>query len=391
MKGRHKRAQEDYMYFSTTEVNESCIAQPKPCTLERESTFYGKTQRESRPPSEKLKISVISTGNGVNSLCEQPPTKDAVAQPGSTENIQLPERTKEHGLSQPGGKDDTQGAEEKKAVEVVTELEPLKGNAEIEPIGTEAMCQPLRTAGQSESPGAVEGTENIQCAAEMRPLETAEKSPPLEAARELQAQDEVAQDEESLIPETVPKETESPEILEQSNQLVENSEEQQLGKEEQSQFLAAAKGNESAEVLERSQLVEGAEEQQLQETMGKDMQSQLLETIPKENSPEILQGRHFMESAVKNDLLHKTSEVPGNMEEIQPEGVVGSMESPVGISETETTVDVAREIHTNEEDQHIEGETGEKVETEMENKKLSEGTETKEEETGEYMDLSAAT
>ncbi|XP_037359505.1 glutamate-rich protein 5 isoform X2 [Talpa occidentalis] len=37
------------------------------------------------------------------------------------------------------------------------------------------------------------------------------------------------------------------------------------------------------------------------------------------------------------------------------------------------------------------GETGEKVETEMENKKLSEGTETKEEETGEYMDLSAAT
>lgn len=37
------------------------------------------------------------------------------------------------------------------------------------------------------------------------------------------------------------------------------------------------------------------------------------------------------------------------------------------------------------------GETGEKVETEMENEKGSEGPGTKEEETGEAVDLSAAT
>ncbi|XP_003256083.1 glutamate-rich protein 5 isoform X2 [Nomascus leucogenys] len=37
------------------------------------------------------------------------------------------------------------------------------------------------------------------------------------------------------------------------------------------------------------------------------------------------------------------------------------------------------------------GETGEKVATEMENEKVSEGAETKEEETGEAVDLSAAT
>ncbi|XP_032447810.1 glutamate-rich protein 5 [Prionailurus viverrinus] len=36
------------------------------------------------------------------------------------------------------------------------------------------------------------------------------------------------------------------------------------------------------------------------------------------------------------------------------------------------------------------GETGEKVETEMEDEKVSEGTGTKEEETGEAVDLSAA-
>ncbi|XP_045416667.1 glutamate-rich protein 5 [Lemur catta] len=37
------------------------------------------------------------------------------------------------------------------------------------------------------------------------------------------------------------------------------------------------------------------------------------------------------------------------------------------------------------------GETGEKMETELENEKVSEGAETKEEETGEAVDLSAAT
>ncbi|XP_005381903.1 PREDICTED: glutamate-rich protein 5 isoform X2 [Chinchilla lanigera] len=37
------------------------------------------------------------------------------------------------------------------------------------------------------------------------------------------------------------------------------------------------------------------------------------------------------------------------------------------------------------------GETGEQVETEMENEKVSEEAETKEEETGEAVDLSAAT
>ncbi|KAL4664789.1 hypothetical protein H8958_020555 [Nasalis larvatus] len=37
------------------------------------------------------------------------------------------------------------------------------------------------------------------------------------------------------------------------------------------------------------------------------------------------------------------------------------------------------------------GETGEKVETEMENEKVREGAETKEEETGEAVNLSTAT
>ncbi|KAG8520455.1 Glutamate-rich protein 5, partial [Galemys pyrenaicus] len=374
-----------------SEVNESCIAQSKPHTLGREATFHGKTQRESLPSSEKLKIPEVSTANGVNSFCEQPLTKDAIAQPGSTENTQLPEGPKECGLAQPVGKDDIQGTEEKKTVDIVTELEPLKGHAEIEPTGTETKCQPLNTAVQSESPAAVEGTENVQSAGEMKALGAAEESPPLEAARELPAQDAVEQDEESLIPERVLKETEAPEILEQS-QLMEKGGEQKLGKDEQSQLLTAANENKSGEVLERSQLVGRAEEQQLQEALRKDLKSQLLDTVPKEHEyPEILQRSHFMESGIKNDLLHKIPEVPGNMEQNQPEGVGGIMEHPAEISETGTAVDIVREIHTNEEAQHTEGETGEKVETEMEDKKVNEGTETKEEETGEAVDLSAAT
>uniref|UniRef100_A0A8C6FFT8 Glutamate-rich protein 5 n=1 Tax=Moschus moschiferus TaxID=68415 RepID=A0A8C6FFT8_MOSMO len=39
----------------------------------------------------------------------------------------------------------------------------------------------------------------------------------------------------------------------------------------------------------------------------------------------------------------------------------------------------------------LSGETGETVETEVESEKVSEGAETKEEETGEAVDLSAAT
>ncbi|XP_067567775.1 glutamate-rich protein 5 isoform X1 [Pseudorca crassidens] len=339
-----------------SEESESCFVQPKPRTLGRESTLYGKVQNESLPRLEKLKISAVSTANGVKSLHEQPLAKDAADPPGSTEETQPLKGLKESGSPQPGGKDDTPGAgEKKKDVEAVTEAQPFKGNAETEALGAEAKSQPLRTAGERDSPGAVEGTENPQAAGEMTPLGTAKKIPPLEAARELQSQEAMGTDEQSQLPETVPKETESPEIL------------------------------------EGSQLVETAEKQLLQETLGEDDQSQLLEMIPRENgTPEVSDRSQLMETAVKDDSLHKTPEGPGNMEQIQPERIVGNMEHPAEILETGANVETVRNIHANEEDQHVEGETGEKVETDVENEKVSEGAETKEEETGEAVGLSAA-
>ncbi|XP_019665936.1 glutamate-rich protein 5 [Ailuropoda melanoleuca] len=340
-----------------SEESESCFAQPKPHTLGKESTLYGKVQKESPPHLEKLKISAVSAANGVKSLHEQPLANDAADPPGPTEETQPLDGPEESGPPQPAGKDDTPGTgEKKKDMGAVTEAQPLKGNAETESAGTDTKYQPLRTTGERASPGAVEGTEHPHSAREMKPLGTAEKIPSLEAARKPQPQEAMGKGEQTQLPETVPKKNESPEIL------------------------------------EGSQFVETAEERQLQETLGRDEQSQLLETVPKESeTPEVLEGSRFVETAVNNDLLHKTPEGPGNMEQIQPEGIiVGSVEHSAGILEIGANMEMVRESHTND-DQHIEGETGEKVETEMENEKGSEGPGTKEEETGEAVDLSAAT
>ncbi|XP_019383526.1 PREDICTED: glutamate-rich protein 5 isoform X2 [Gavialis gangeticus] len=54
-------------------------------------------------------------------------------------------------------------------------------------------------------------------------------------------------------------------------------------------------------------------------------------------------------------------------------------------------IEITKEVQINEEDQLIEGETGEKVESEMHGEIVSEGNETKEEETGEALDVTAAT
>ncbi|XP_049709854.1 glutamate-rich protein 5 [Elephas maximus indicus] len=354
----------------TTEESESCFAQPKPHKMGKESTFYENAQRESLPPLGKLQISARSTANGIKSPSEHPlastgkdvadrpgSTGKELDQPGSTEKSQLLEGPQDSGPPQLGGKDDTPGTEEKKKdVEAATATQPLKGKTETELLGTEAEGQPLRKVGEKAPPGTVEGTENPQTAEEMKPLGTSEKIHPLETVGELQAQEIAEKDDQPQIPEIVPRE------------------------------------NESSEILEGSQLGEIAEEQQLQEKGEKDEQSHLLPTIPKKNeTSEISDRSPLVETAVKNDTLHKAPEVLGSMGQIQPEGIAGSLEHPAGIVEPEATVEMVREVDTNEEDQHIEGETGEKVETEMENDKISEGAETKVEETGEAVDPSAAT
>ncbi|XP_077023420.1 glutamate-rich protein 5 isoform X2 [Tamandua tetradactyla] len=343
-------------HISTAEENESCFAQPKPCKMGSGCSFYGNVQRESLPPLEELKISTASTANGIKSLCEQPLAtlgKDEADQPGKTQLLEGPE---ESGPPQPDGKLDTPGRQEKKDVEAMTDFQPLKGNTEITPLATEANSQPLSTEGERDPPGTLEVPENPQTAREMKLPGSSEEIQPVETAGELQPQKTGEKDEQPQLPETVPK------------------------------------GSESAEVLEGGLFMETAEEQQLQETVGGDEQSQLLERLPKESeTPEMWDGNHLVETTVKNESLYKTPEGPGSMEQIQPDEICESMDYPAGIIETEANVEMVQKIHTSEEDQHIEGETGEKVESEMVNEKVSERAEMKEEETGEAMDPSAAT
>lgn len=297
--------------FSTTEES---FVQPKLHTLGRESTSDDKAQKESLPPLEKFKVSAVSTANGVKSLHDQPLAKDAADPLGSTEKIQPLDGPQESGPFQQDGKDGTPGTGGKKDVEAGTKGQPLEGNAETEPLGTEARHQPLRTAGERDTPGVVGDTETPQTAREMKPLRRAGKIPPLEAGRESQPP------EKPQLLDTVPTETESPEIL------------------------------------EGSQPNETAEEHQLQEALGRDEQSQLLETMSKgKGFLEISEASQLVETAVKNDLIHKTPEGLVNMEQIEPEGRFGSVERPAGTLETGTNVEMVRKTHTKKEDQHIEG------------------------------------
>ncbi|KAM5281047.1 glutamate-rich protein 5 [Ctenodactylus gundi] len=386
-----------------SEESESCVAQPKPCTPGRESTFYGNIQRGGLPPLEKPKASVMPTANGVKS-CHEPslaketaPTKDATDKSdksGPTEKAQPLEGSEECKPSQPDGKDDTPRLEEKKKdVETVAEAQSVKGNGHTEPVplGTEAKGQPLRMTGERGSSEAGEGMEN--------PPGAAENIPPGEAGREPQPQEALARDTQPQLLETIPKGDTFPEILE-GTQFVEGVEEKQLqatlGKEEQEQPQLLETGPHEKEppaVLDGGQGVEASSVPQLQERLGKDGQEQPqpLETIPKESiTPAILDKSQSVLTTARSDSTQETPEGPGNMQHIQPEGVAGGMEQPAGIAEMQGNVEMARKTHTNEEAQHTHGETREKVETEMENEKVSEGAETKEEETGEGVDLSAA-
>ncbi|XP_019144591.1 glutamate-rich protein 5 [Corvus cornix cornix] len=56
-----------------------------------------------------------------------------------------------------------------------------------------------------------------------------------------------------------------------------------------------------------------------------------------------------------------------------------------------SVVEIVEKVHVTEEDHFIEGETREQVETELLSETVSEGPETKEEETGEAVDSAAAT
>uniref|UniRef100_A0A8C6R1S0 Glutamate rich 5 n=1 Tax=Nannospalax galili TaxID=1026970 RepID=A0A8C6R1S0_NANGA len=332
---------DDSSRFRSGEQSESCVVQPKPCTPGRESTFHGNTQKETLL-LEGPKASVVPTANGVKSHHQPSPVKNvATDQSGPTKKAEPLEQQEERDSPQSGGKaakPETEGT--KRDAETGTEAQPLKGNAETEP---------LRTAWGRDSPG------NSQAGEVMQRLGTVENVLPLETAGELPPGEATGKDKQPQSLEAIPKENNSP------------------------------------ETLEGCQFGEKVDQQELQETPGKDEQSQLLETVLKENAtPEISDRSQLVQTPVTNDPLRETPEGSRNVAESQPEETVGCRKHPAGIAEAAANMGMSRKARTVKEEQHIEGETGEKVGAEVKNKAACEGDETKEEETGDALDLSAA-
>ncbi|XP_028621197.1 glutamate-rich protein 5 [Grammomys surdaster] len=336
---------------STVEQNKFCVAQPKPCTPGGEAAFRGNTQRESRPPLERPKASVVPTANGVKSYHQpslandETPAKEATDHSRPLKKIEPLVQGGECELPQPGGKDDTLGTEDvKNDVEARTEIQSLKGNAETEP---------LRMAAERGSPGAGEDTKLPQ-AGMMKFLHTTENILPLETAQELLPEEAMRKDAQPQILEAIPKENSSPEI-------------------------------------EGSQSAESSEKQQLSEAPGETEQPQGLEIVLKENETPLMPDRsQLVPTPVTNKSLGDAPDGGRSAHESHPQVTGGNGLQPAETSETAAKVEMARELHPDKEEEHIEGETGEKVEAEMKNEKESEEAETKEKETGEAVDLGAA-
>ncbi|XP_036064767.1 glutamate-rich protein 5 [Onychomys torridus] len=385
----------------TGEQSKFCVAQPTPRTPGREAALYGYAQRASHAPLEKPRASVVPTANGVTS-CHQPsltndeaPRKNATDQSGPTKETEPLAQGEGSELPQPGVKDGTLGTEDTKTdVETRTEAQSLKGTAETEPLGTEAKSQPLRTPGRRESPGAGEDTEIPQTAGVTKLPETAEKTLPLETAKELPPEEATGKNAKSQTVEVIPNENNVAETVEgyQSVEQVEQKELQETLKDKQFQLLEASpKENSSPKAAEVGPSAESSEQQQPWETLCKEERPQLPETVLNEKeTPRTPDRSQLVQTPGMNQSLCETPDGTRTAHESQPEATAGSREQLAETAEMAPDVEMAREIHTDEEQQRIEGETGEKVEAQKKNERESEETEAKEKETGEAVGLGVA-
>ncbi|XP_040828628.1 glutamate-rich protein 5 [Ochotona curzoniae] len=334
-----------------TEDGEFGFAQPKPRIAGRGAALHSQT-----PPHTTLKTSGAPAANGFQPLREQPPAagaapgEDAADQAGSTKITPPPGTAGGSGPPQWSGKDNTGPAEEKKDMGGEREAQTPKA------LGTDSKGQALRTAGEQDSPGALDGTENPHAAAGEAELEgTAEHILPLPTGAELQAAEALGSGEWAQLLKTISQEKEAP------------------------------------ETVEGSQLAEAAKEQQLQVTPGQSQQSQFLEPASGESvALNVLDVSQSTESPVVNASDSTIPEGPDKLEQMQPEGAAGSIEQPAGVVETEASEETVGKTPIHREEQHVEGETGEQVETGRQSEKASERAEAKEE-TRDIVYLSAAT
>lgn len=300
----------------------------------------------------------MPTANGIKSYHQpslandETPGKEATGHSRPTKKIEPLVQGGECELPQPGGKDDMLETEEvKNDVEARTEVQSLKGNVEIEP---------LRMSSERDSPGAGEGTQLPQ-AGTMEFLQTAENILPLGTAQELPPPEEaMGKDAQPQNLEAIPKENSSPEILAEYPFVgdVEQKELQEIPrKDKEFQLLETIpKENSSPETAKGSVSAESSEKQQLSETPGEAEQPQVLEIALKENeTPQVPDRSQPVPAPVKNKLPCKAPDGIGDAHESQPQVTGGNRLQPTRNGETAAKVEMAREIHPDKEEQHIEG------------------------------------
>ncbi|XP_074056570.1 glutamate-rich protein 5 [Macrotis lagotis] len=256
------------------------------------------------------------------------------------------------------------------------------------------------SVGEAETLGALEVKEHEGTSGENKPSEmmkktehdiTAKETEPSGTPREFEGIVGEAETSGALEEKEHEGERKSSETIEKIECVITNGETELSGTHEESEHEGIAGETNISGMMEESEHEGTIGEPEPIGTMEKTTQvtgeKNILQETVEDNE---LQPFGASEKNVHSRTVRGT-ELPKRVEKIQFVETVGGTKPPIideGTQENmKPLLEVARKINMNEKDQAIEGETGERVETETHSEIVSE---TKEEETGEAVDTSAA-
>ncbi|XP_044524518.1 glutamate-rich protein 5 [Gracilinanus agilis] len=431
---------------STPYKNEICLDKKKQCAIKARVDAQDKTRPTNNLGAKETMV-VMPAIDGASFTCEEgnagetgsPDSRerDQMEYLRSTDKAKYPQASEESVPPTSAGNNETPGIDEKdNDGEIKNGTQSAGRFVEIEIFGTIKEIKPLRSDGEEETLETVEYSQHQGMAQEADPQRTAEETKHLVTSVETEPQEIVeeiqhveTERETGMLEENnhveIAEETETSGTLEETEHeetagetkpsgILEESEceEETVIETEPSGTLKEPEHEETSGETKPSGMIEKTE---LEETSGETKPSEkmektehegtagetepagtvekkalvtsekhtLLATVEDNEFPEVLEGDQPLEATGKN-RVEKTQQVE-TVEGNKPKIAEGTEENMKPLTE------VDREIHMNEEDEAIEGETGERVETEMHSEIVSEGSETKEEETGEAVDTTAAT
>ncbi|XP_072459533.1 glutamate-rich protein 5 isoform X2 [Notamacropus eugenii] len=379
-----------------------------------------------------------SPGSGERAQGEYLKSTDKVKNPGVSEELVPPISAGKNELPGTDEKDDrekgTQSTGNFVEIEIfgtIKEIKPLKTASEVEPRETGERNEPLGMAEEAAPQRMMKENKHLVLSEENEPQEIVEDIQHVDIDRKsgiLEENDYVGTTGETETsgtleeieheggtgenePSETHKESEQEGTAEEtkpSGKMEENEHEgtagetKPSGKVEENEHEGTAGETKPSGKMEETEHEGTAGETKTSGTSEKmtlvtDEKNNLQGTVEDNKFPEILRESQSLGAPGKNDCSRtaRGSEPSERVEKTQLVETVGGTKLPLiakGTQEnTKLLMEVTREINMNDENQAIEGETGERVETETHSEIVSEGSETKEEETGEAVDTTAAT